>query len=54
MATFIINKGYGEEHKVEADRHSESGSFVIFYDAEDNQVYSGLTSGIRSIERLPS
>lgn len=59
MATYIINETSGPEFSgfpnknvsVEAEEYQEVGAFIVFYDADGNDVYSMKTDKVDNIRR---
>lgn len=51
MATFTINHQYDDSIDVEAESFDEQGSFVVFYDSENRQVFAKQSSKIWTIQK---
>ena len=52
MPTYKINRGHINERVVQADMFDEQGSFVVFSDEEDSQVFAMPTRSVLTIEAI--
>lgn len=50
MTNFIVNKGYGNQARLDAARYELSDKWVIFYNGSDEAIYSVQADRVGSIE----